>query len=141
MACVTSPIYSFLINGAISGRVYPKCGIRQGYPLSPYLFILCAKGFFFIMLSAVEVSWHINGVQFAYNAMVTHLLFTDDSFIFYWTALCDCTYLKYIFDFYITTSGQCFNYDNFSLLFSPNVSLSAHGNHSSVLLFYGINVW
>ncbi|XP_024642261.2 uncharacterized protein [Medicago truncatula] len=57
MMCVETVDYSVIMNQEVIGPIIPGRGLRQGDPLSPYLFILCAEG-----LSALIRSAESNGV-------------------------------------------------------------------------------
>jgi hypothetical protein len=81
MACVTSVTYSVRFNSQMTDSFIPTRGIRQGDPLSPYLFLLCAEGLSSCLLHEEEVGG-IEGVKVCRNApSVSHLLFADDSLI------------------------------------------------------------
>ncbi|GLT77195.1 hypothetical protein SLA2020_488040 [Shorea laevis] len=63
MQCVRTVSYSVLVNGSPQGCITPTRGLRQGDPLSPYLFLLCAEGLSSLIRKA-EVDGKITGLPF-----------------------------------------------------------------------------
>lgn len=43
MDFVSTAKFSFVVNGGVVGEVVPHRGLRQGCPISPYLFLLCVE--------------------------------------------------------------------------------------------------
>lgn len=59
MSCVTTSSISILINGTPTQFFSPTRGIRQGDPLSPYVFILYLKRLSRSILQSVDyLHWH-----------------------------------------------------------------------------------
>ena len=82
LECVKSVTYSILVNGEPKGHIIPTRGIRQGDPLSPYLFLLCSEGLNGLIEHAVDRKY-IEGVSLCRNGpKISHLLFVDDSLLF-----------------------------------------------------------
>ena len=83
METVITASYSVLINGEPKGFITPSRGIRQGYPLSPYLFLLCAEVLSSLIRKAVA-SQSLHGILTCTNGVcISHLLFADDNFFFF----------------------------------------------------------
>jgi hypothetical protein len=53
MQCILIVSYRIKVNGELTYEIIPSQGLRQGDPLSPYLFLLCAEGFS-TLLNAAE---------------------------------------------------------------------------------------
>ena len=52
MECITTVSYSILVNGEPKGLIKPSRGLRQGDPLSRYLFLFCVEGLNAIIMGA-----------------------------------------------------------------------------------------
>jgi hypothetical protein len=61
MMCVSSANYAVLVNGTAMGNISPTKGIRQGDPISPCLFLLCANALS-SLLARVERKGVLTGV-------------------------------------------------------------------------------
>ena len=120
MRCVSSVTYSIRINGKPRGHIIPTRGIRQGDPLSPYLFMLCAEGLSSLIRRAVE-NGDMEGLAVSRGGpRLSHLFFADDSLIFCKASMDECNSLQRILQVYEQASGQQLNCAKTSLFFSSN---------------------
>ena len=141
MKCVTSVSYSILINGRPSTRFKPQRGIRQGDPLSPYLFILYAN-VFSALISKAQLDNQIHGVKIAPGALeISHLSFADDSLILCKANKSEASTIHLIISTYQEASGQLVNLDKSELLFSKYVNQQAKTEVMSCLPMQVVTVF
>lgn len=133
LLCVRTVSYQFCLNGSIVGPVIPKRGLRQGDPLSPYLFLLCVEGISNDLDNAV-LNGTIHGCQIAPSApSISHLLFADDSFLFFRGTTMEAHAIKSILINYERCSGQSVNYQKSGIFFSANTRQQKRQELSNIL--------
>ncbi|KAL8100581.1 hypothetical protein AgCh_032729 [Apium graveolens] len=122
--CVTTVEYSITHGGEVFGQIRPTRGIRQGDPLSPYLFILCAEGLS-SLISSYERRKLIHGCKVARGApVITHMLFADDSYIYCRASLEEANRVMELLRTFKVAAGQKINLDKSSVFFSKNTRSS-----------------
>jgi hypothetical protein len=77
--------FTFLVNGVASLFFSPGRDLRQGFPLSPLLFLLVVEGLS-RLIKEVAYRGSFKGICIGLACNITHLLFMDDILIF-----CECT--------------------------------------------------
>lgn len=116
MSCVSSASTSILFNGGTLDPFLPLRGIRQGDPLSPYLFILCMEVLGRIIEDKCSkkiwnpVKASIIGLAFS------HLFFADD-LLFAKADTLNCTSIREALDEFCMISGQKINLTKSKVLF------------------------
>ncbi len=84
--CISSVRFSILVNGSLCGFFQSSRGIRQGDPLSPMLFVIIMEAFSRMIDKAIGAGL-ISGFDVSRKdhdpLLISHLLFTDDTLIFY----------------------------------------------------------
>ena len=122
MNCVSSLSISVLFNGGALKPFLPSRGIRQGDPLSPYLFILCMEILRALIIEKCKANlWDPvpaskGGIAFSY------LFFADDLMLFAKVDRRNCMVMRDALDTFCALSGQKIKNEKFRVFFSPNVS-------------------
>lgn len=105
MMCVTTVKYQVVYEDDLLGPIIPQRGLRQGDPLSPYLFILCAEGLS-TLLRDKEQRGKIHGCKVASKAVpLTHLFFADDCYLFCRANTEEADEIKQVLQMYEKASG------------------------------------
>ncbi|WJZ92237.1 hypothetical protein VitviT2T_011246 [Vitis vinifera] len=83
--CISSPSFSISINGTPSNFFQSSKGLRQGDPISSYLFVIAMEPLSRLLLKAQEggfISGFTIGEKGGDGEEISHLFFADDTIIF-----------------------------------------------------------
>ncbi|RVW38172.1 LINE-1 retrotransposable element ORF2 protein [Vitis vinifera] len=110
--CISTASFSILVNGVPAGYFSNSRGLRQGDPLSPYLFVLGMEVLSAMLRRAVDGGFtsgcNIQG-RGGMEINVSHLLFADDTIIFCEVRQDHITYLSWILVWFEAASGLRIN--------------------------------
>ncbi|KAA3486462.1 reverse transcriptase [Gossypium australe] len=119
--CVCSVSYFVCLNNRNSEWFFPSGGLRQGDPLSPYLFLICAEGFSTLLQDAKQKGYMAGAPIGRERFSVNHLFFTDDCIFFGYASGEGARVVRDVIQEYEMISGQRVNYDKSLIYFGANV--------------------
>ncbi|XP_026378060.1 uncharacterized protein LOC113272443 [Papaver somniferum] len=119
--CVSTVSYSVILNGSPIGFFQPERGLRQGYPFSPYLYIICSKDLS-SYINSLQKKGILEGIKVCKDAPeMTHLLFAEDSLFFSKTTSQNFQVIKDYLQKYCLDSGKEINFEKSGILFSRKI--------------------
>lgn len=80
--CIGTPSFTISVNGSTGGHFTSSRGLRQGDPLSSYLFVLSMEVFSSLLQSRFDTGY-IHYHPRTSELKVSHLMFADDVMIFF----------------------------------------------------------
>ncbi|KAK3212581.1 hypothetical protein Dsin_017287 [Dipteronia sinensis] len=135
-ACLTTPKFSISINGELAGFFSRKRGLRQGDPMSPYLFVIAMEVLSKILAKRIKDSpsfkfhWRCDKIK------LSHLCFADDLIMLYHGSLSSTRVVKAVLDEFSLLSGLHANHAK-SNIFTSEVS---HTINQQLINLFGYTV-
>lgn len=121
-SCISSARFLVILNGSPYGFFSSSRGLRQGDPLSPFLFILLAESFSWAIRAARSHGFW-QGIRIRdFPQVISHCLFADDTPLFGHSSLLEAKIISGVIQEYASFSGQKLNIDK-SKIFFLNTSL------------------
>ncbi|KAA3468935.1 reverse transcriptase [Gossypium australe] len=137
LRCISSISYSVSLNGEESESIWPSRGLRQGDPLSPYLFLICAEGFS-VLLEEAQRRGSMKGAPIGREKIyINHLFFADDCILFGDATREGAVAVREVLQEYELCAGQKVNYDKSLVYYGANVSDEAR---EDIANFLGVRV-
>lgn len=127
LSCISSTSVPVLWNGSSLSEFQPQRGLRQGDPLSPYLFVLCMEVLGQRISRAVdEKEWKPLKASRS-GPSISHLFFADDLLLFGTASMQQAQVMEMILAEFCGFSGQRVNRHKSHLWLSPNISRLLRG--------------
>ncbi|KAA3478810.1 Beta-glucosidase 46 [Gossypium australe] len=121
LSAISSSSMQILWNGVSSNKFKPVRGIRQGCPLSPYLFVLCMDWLGHLIKSNIEIGrWEPIKLSRSGPA-ISHLFFADDLVIFCKAHIGQAWVLKSILDQFCEVSENKISNRKSNIYFSKSI--------------------
>lgn len=131
MKCQTMGRMDLTMNGSSAGKFMPSRGIKQGDPLSPYLFVICMELLSHIIQTEVQAgTWKPIKIE---DVQLSHLFFADDLILFAEATTIQGGLVRQCLDTFCNVSGEKVNYEKSTFLFSRSVSATTKQEVSDTL--------
>lgn len=121
MDCICSPTISVLWNREVTTPFWPSCGIRQGDPLSPYIFILCMERLSRNIGEKVSSGiW--KPIRLGDNVDISHIFYADDVFLFGQASQENGEVISKVLEDFGNESGLKVNMAKSTIIFPPKMN-------------------
>jgi hypothetical protein len=122
MACVKTVRYSVRFNGKLLERFIPTRGLRQGDPLSPYLFLFVGESLSALLKHQINSNL-IEELKICRKSPgISHLLFADDSLLFFRATPEQATCVNVVLRDYERGTGQLLSPAKCSIMLGQHCS-------------------
>ena len=134
LSMISTPNFSILLNGAPTSMFNATRGLRQGDPLSPFLFIIAAEGLGRYFKKELRER-KIQGLRLWGNqTTVTHQKFVDDIMIYCRATLKEVKRIRKILEIFMEAAGMEVNNEKSRTFFFNTVEPIK--NHLTMVLGY-----
>jgi hypothetical protein len=113
----------------------PTRGLRQGDPLSPYLFLFVADGLSCLIRNEIEDGALHELHICCHGPGISHLLFADDSLLFFEGSISQANVVKSILDRYERSTGQMVSLGKCSILYGDQCATDIRGEIKDILKY------
>ncbi|CAN1162622.1 Putative ribonuclease H protein At1g65750 [Linum perenne] len=123
--CISTPTFQVQWNGGCSESFTPSRGLRQGCPLSPYLFTLCLERLSSLIQDSVRTGdWQPVSLTRG-GTKLTHMFFADDLVLFGYASVQQAAIINQVLERFSEASGQEISREKSRIHFSKNVNRRA----------------